>query len=57
MIVLFKQKLKSLNNVQKMSFDTIWTYCCSIGMKPIEFLGSQFQEVYQKLVRGLLYKY
>jgi hypothetical protein len=36
-----------------MDYETAWTYCCSIGMKPIEFPYGKYPEMLEKLVAGL----
>jgi len=46
----------NLNNFDyiKASFAETWSYCCSIGMKPLEYSKSQYLEVIQNLVTDLL---
>jgi hypothetical protein len=41
-----------INNFLQVSFDSMWSYCCSIGMKPLEFRDSHYSEVVEKLLKG-----
>jgi hypothetical protein len=36
-----------------MDYETAWAYCCSIGMKPIEFPDGNYNAMLAKLVKGL----
>jgi hypothetical protein len=35
-----------------MDYETAWTYCCSIGKKPLEFPDGNYPEMWAKLVNG-----
>lgn len=39
--------------LKKVTFEMTWAYCCSIGMKPIEFHDENYAEVVAKLLKGL----
>jgi hypothetical protein len=36
-----------------MNYEMAWAYCCSIGMKPIEFPGGNYNEIIEKLLKGI----
>jgi hypothetical protein len=45
---------KCVSNISiKLNYDAVWVYCCSMGMKPIEFSDENFAEALSKLMLGL----
>jgi hypothetical protein len=40
----------------KASYAHAWSFCCSIGMKPLEFPDGLYTEVYEKLLKSGIFE-